>query len=101
METEDGIKGANLVIILGAIALGGVIGAVVARRIKMTAMPQLVSFFNATGGAASALVALIEFSNPENQSALVTLLGTDHRKYRLQWQYDCLWETERQHQRYF
>ena len=38
-------------------------------------MPQLVSFFNATGGAASALVALIEFSNPDNESALVTLLG--------------------------
>jgi NAD(P) transhydrogenase subunit beta len=69
------IKGPNLAIILGAIAFGGLIGAVIARRIKMTAMPQLVSFFNATGGAASALVALIEFSNPENQSALVTLLG--------------------------
>jgi len=69
------IKGANIAIILGAIAFGGVIGALIARRIKMTAMPQLVSFFNATGGAASALVALIEFSNPENQSALVTLLG--------------------------
>ena len=69
------IKGTNLAIILAAIALGGVIGAVIARRIKMTAMPQLVSFFNATGGAASALVALIEFSNPDNQSALVTLLG--------------------------
>ena len=69
------IKGENLVIILGAIALGGVIGGVIARKIKMTAMPQLVSFFNATGGAASALVALIEFSNPENQSTLVTLLG--------------------------
>jgi NAD(P) transhydrogenase subunit beta len=71
----SGIKGANLAIILGAIAFGGLIGAVIARRIKMTAMPQLVSFFNATGGAASALVALIEFSNPENQSTLVTLLG--------------------------
>ncbi len=69
------IKGANLAIILGAIAFGGVIGAVIARRIKMTAMPQLVSFFNATGGAASALVALIEYSNPDNQSGLVTLLG--------------------------
>ena len=29
----------------------------------MTAMPQLVSLFNATGGAASALVALLEFPN--------------------------------------
>jgi NAD(P) transhydrogenase subunit beta len=71
----NGIKAANLVIILVAIVFGGVIGTVVARRIKMTAMPQLVSLFNATGGAASALVALIEYSNPENQSALVTLLG--------------------------
>jgi len=70
-----GIKGGNLAIILGAIAFGGVVGGVIARRIKMTAMPQLVSFFNATGGAASALVALIEFSNPDNQSSLVTLLG--------------------------
>ena len=69
------IKGANIAIILGAIAFGGVIGGVIARRIKMTAMPQLVSFFNATGGAASALVALIEFSNPDNESGLVTLLG--------------------------
>jgi len=71
----NSIQGGNLVIILVAIAFGGVIGAVIARRIKMTAMPQLVSFFNATGGAASALVALIEYSNPENQSAIVTILG--------------------------
>ncbi len=74
-KAGNGIATINLLIILAAIAVGGVIGAVVARRIKMTAMPQLVSFFNATGGAASALVALIEFSNPENPSALVTLLG--------------------------
>ena len=65
----------NMVIILVAIAIGGIIGGIIARKIKMTAMPQLVSFFNATGGAASALVALIEFSKPDNQSALVTLLG--------------------------
>jgi NAD(P) transhydrogenase subunit beta len=69
------IGGGNLVIILVAIAIGGFIGGIIARKIKMTAMPQLVSFFNATGGAASALVALIEFSNPDNQSALITLLG--------------------------
>ncbi|MCF6342082.1 MAG: NAD(P)(+) transhydrogenase (Re/Si-specific) subunit beta [Bacteroidales bacterium] len=65
----------NVVVIVIAIAVGSVLGAIIARRIKMTAMPQLVSFFNATGGAASALVALMEYSNPENTSALVTLLG--------------------------
>jgi hypothetical protein len=52
-------------------------------------------------GAASALVALIEFSNPENQSALVTMSGTGHREYRFQREYDCLWKIEREHQRYF
>jgi len=66
---------ANALIIVIAVALAGVLGSVIARRIKMTAMPELVSFFNATGGGASALVALIEFSNPNNSSTLVTLLG--------------------------
>jgi len=70
-----GISLGNAIMIICVIAVGTVIGAVVARRVKMTAMPQLVSFYNATGGAASALVALMEYSNPENTSILVTLLG--------------------------
>lgn len=65
----------NGIVIVVAIIFGGILGTYIARTIKMTAMPQLVSFFNATGGAASALVALMEYSNPENESALVTLLG--------------------------
>ncbi|MBN2613319.1 MAG: NAD(P)(+) transhydrogenase (Re/Si-specific) subunit beta [Bacteroidales bacterium] len=65
----------NMLIIIGVIVAGSVIGAVIARRVKMTAMPQLVSFYNATGGAASALVAIMEFYNPENKAVLVTLLG--------------------------
>ena len=74
-DAGGGIQLTNLVIILVAIATGTVLGAVIARRVQMTAMPQLVSIFNATGGAASALVALIEFSNPDNESTLLTLLG--------------------------
>lgn len=66
---------ANIIVVITVIAIGTITGAIIARRIKMTAMPQLVSFYNATGGAASALVALIEFSNPENSSILVTVLG--------------------------
>ncbi|MGD9931781.1 MAG: NAD(P)(+) transhydrogenase (Re/Si-specific) subunit beta [Mangrovibacterium sp.] len=77
-EEGSGIALANLWIILAAIGVGSVIGWIVARKIKMTAMPQLVSFYNATGGAASMLVALLEFPNTDitNQgSLLVTLLG--------------------------
>ncbi len=65
----------NIIIIVITIAAASAAGAFIARTIRMTAVPQLVSFFNATGGAASALVALIEFSNPGNGSAIVTLLG--------------------------
>jgi H+-translocating NAD(P) transhydrogenase subunit beta len=70
-----GIQSTNIIIIVITIAVASVAGAFIARTVRMTAVPQLVSFFNATGGAASALVALIEFSNPDNESALVTLLG--------------------------
>src|SRR5258707_412889 len=42
-------------------AIGGTFGAVAARRVKMTAMPQMVALFNGVGGGAAALVALAEF----------------------------------------
>ncbi len=47
--------------ILAAIAFGSVVGAVAARRVAITAMPQLVALFNGVGGGAAALVGLIEF----------------------------------------
>ena len=55
---DQGIRAAAvLVLVLGA-AVGGVAGAVIARRVAMTAMPQLVSVLNAVGGGAAALIAL-------------------------------------------
>jgi len=65
----------NAMLVLSVIATGTVIGWIMARKIQMTAMPQMVSFYNATGGAASGLVALMEYWNPDNSSILVTLLG--------------------------
>jgi len=44
-------------------AIGAVFGAVGARRVKMTAMPQMVALFNGVGGGAAALVSLAEFHN--------------------------------------
>ena len=40
--------------------VGGGFGAVAARRVKMTAMPQMVALFNGVGGGAAALIALAE-----------------------------------------
>ncbi len=49
-------------IIVGMV-IGGTFGAVAARRVRMTAMPQMVALFNGVGGGAAALVSLAEFHN--------------------------------------
>jgi NAD(P) transhydrogenase subunit beta len=82
---KDGQPIGNIGWIMTAIAIGTVIGWVIARRVKMTAMPQLVSFFNGMGGAAAALISMIEFPHvsPEliaksgmaNGHVLAILLG--------------------------
>ncbi len=43
-----------------AMVIGGGFGAVAARKVKMTAMPQMVALFNGVGGGAAALVSLAE-----------------------------------------
>lgn len=51
----------NLPIIIGAIAVGVIIGFPAARKVKMTAMPQMVALFNGAGGGAAALVSIVEY----------------------------------------
>ncbi len=51
--------------IVGAIAIGGGIGFITARRIAMTDMPQLVAAFHSLVGLAAVLVAVAAFLNPE------------------------------------
>src|SRR3984957_9639792 len=52
-------------LIVGAL-LGSVAGLYSARTVQMTAMPQLVSMFNAVGGGAAALVAVYEYIHDES-----------------------------------
>jgi NAD(P) transhydrogenase subunit beta len=56
-----GFDGPGYALIVGGIAIGAVIGAVTARKVKMTAMPQMVALFNGVGGGAAALIAAAEF----------------------------------------
>jgi NAD(P) transhydrogenase subunit beta len=55
----------SFVPILIAIAIGGAIGAVIAMRIKMTDLPQLVAAFHSLVGLAAVFVAAAAFTNPE------------------------------------
>jgi NAD(P) transhydrogenase subunit beta len=51
----------NLVLTLVAMAIGATVAVPAARRVKMTAMPQMVAIFNGVGGGAAALVSIVVF----------------------------------------
>lgn len=51
----------NIILILLAMAIGTGAGIYMSNTVKMTAMPELVSFFNGMGGAAAALIGLVEY----------------------------------------
>jgi NAD(P) transhydrogenase subunit beta len=59
--TGDGISAIVWGIIILGVIIGGGLGLYTARTVKMTAMPQLVSLFNAVGGGAAALIAIEDY----------------------------------------
>src|SRR5947207_2375989 len=81
VTSGSGLSGAAWVIIVGGFLVGGAAGLWMARTVKMTAMPQLVSLFNAVGGGAAALVAVSDYlrinGTPEMQgsTAIFVVLG--------------------------
>ncbi|MFN4122067.1 MAG: NAD(P)(+) transhydrogenase (Re/Si-specific) subunit beta [Flavobacteriales bacterium] len=67
--SRDGIK---LTLIAAGLIVGTGIGFLVAKKVKMTAMPEMVSLFNGMGGACAALIGLIEYHH--NASDTLNLL---------------------------
>lgn len=51
----------NYLWIFGGIIIGTVVGTLAAKKVKMTAMPQMVSLFNGMGGACAAIISIIEY----------------------------------------
>jgi NAD(P) transhydrogenase subunit beta len=60
-KDDDGNRLHNYGWIFGGIFIGGVIGTLAAKKVKMTAMPEMVSLFNGMGGACAAIISAVEF----------------------------------------
>jgi len=71
-----GIELDNLILIIAAILVGSAIGWISARRVKMTAMPQLVALFNGVGGGAAGLIAIVEYLHLGDQGDFLFSLFT-------------------------
>lgn len=59
---EDGQKLGNYLWIFAGLIIGSIVGTLAAKKVKMTAMPEMVSLFNGMGGACAALISLVEFN---------------------------------------
>ncbi len=65
-QDGQGNKLHNYLWIFGGIAIGSVVGTMAAKKVKMTAMPQMVSLFNGMGGLCAALISIVEFDELMN-----------------------------------
>jgi NAD(P) transhydrogenase subunit beta len=70
---DAGKKLGNYPWIFSAIIIGIIIGTLTAKKVKMTAMPELVSFFNGMGGACASLISIVEFDYLFRAYRLVSL----------------------------
>lgn len=64
---EDGLKLGNYTWIFAALIIGTIMGTMAAKKVKMTAMPEMVSLFNGMGGACAALISIVEFDHLSHQ----------------------------------
>lgn len=62
-QNDDGLVLQNKGWIFAGLAVGGIIGTLSAKKVQMTAMPELVSLFNGMGGACAALISIAEFNH--------------------------------------
>ena len=69
-KDEEGSSLHNLGWIFGGLLIGAIAGTLAAKKVKMTAMPEMVSLFNGMGGACAALISLMEFRHMGREMAM-------------------------------
>lgn len=62
-KSDDGLALGNYPWIFGGLIIGTIVGTLAAKKVKMTAMPEMVSLFNGMGGACAALISIVEFNH--------------------------------------
>ncbi|MCC6447369.1 MAG: NAD(P)(+) transhydrogenase (Re/Si-specific) subunit beta, partial [Chitinophagaceae bacterium] len=79
---SDGNHLSNYIWIFVGLIIGSVLGVLMAKKVQMTAMPQMVSLFNGMGGACAAIISIIEIKHlihhggePSSLILLTILLG--------------------------
>jgi len=68
----------NYIWIFAGLIIGTVLGTFAAKKVQMTAMPEMVSLFNGMGGACAMLISMIEYHNdlaPEMGKLMIIVLG--------------------------
>ena len=68
----------NYLWIFSGLAIGSIVGVRAAKRVQMTAMPEMVSLFNGMGGACAMLISIVEYHHnptPGTGTLLVIVLG--------------------------
>ena len=76
-QDEAGNKTGNYLWIFTGLAIGTIIGTLAARKVKMTAMPEMVSLFNGMGGACAALISMVEFNHLSRNEGLLPNLSPE------------------------
>lgn len=69
-DTGNGLH--NYGWIFAGLMVGSIVGTMTAKKVKMTAMPQMVSLFNGMGGACAAIISVVEFQHLVHQGTNVT-----------------------------
>jgi NAD(P) transhydrogenase subunit beta len=67
----------NFIWIFGGLLIGGIVGTLSAKKVKMTSMPEMVSLFNGMGGACAALISLVEFNHISRGLSEISMVFVD------------------------
>src|SRR6185312_13398735 len=71
-----GTSSLNLMLVIGAIAAGGILAWVSGKRVAMTNMPQMIALYNGMGGGAAAAIAAVELYRGNEHSITHLTIAT-------------------------